>query len=56
MRLHSPLLRRKPEPIDLPSDPSLLRQAEDALAELGIQPTPALLAAEIERIRASRGK
>lgn len=34
----------------LPSDPDLLRRAEESLWELGIQPTPALLEAEVRRL------
>ena len=36
------------------ADPALRRAAEEALAELGIQPTPELIDAEIRRIRAER--
>ena len=35
--------------------PALLRQAEEALWELGIAPTPALIRAEAKRILAERG-
>jgi hypothetical protein len=36
------------------ASPELRREAEEALAELGITPTPELLAAEIRRIREER--
>lgn len=36
------------------ASPELLREAEEALAELGVAPTPELLAAEIRRIREER--
>lgn len=50
-----PLAIPRPQPrVVLPTDPALLRQAEESLAELGIDPEPALLAAEIERIRRER--
>lgn len=55
-------LRRGPQaaspPVRRPSapegDPDVRRAAEEALAELGITPTPALLAAEAKRIREAR--
>jgi len=39
-----------PDPVLRDAPPELRRRAEEALAELGIAPTPALLAAEIRRI------
>ena len=48
LRLHSP-----PDPSPAPSrshDPELVRRAETALMDLGVQPTPALIEAEIRRI------
>jgi hypothetical protein len=36
-------------------DPALRREAEEALAELGIQATPELLAAEMKRLMRERG-
>lgn len=36
------------------ASPELRREAEEALAELGVDPTPELLEAEIRRIRARR--
>lgn len=44
---------RAPPPAPKAS-PALRREAEEALAELGIAPTPELLDAEIRRIRAER--
>ena len=38
-----------------PVDPRLWREAEESLAELGVHPTPALVEAEVERIRRVRG-
>jgi DNA-nicking Smr family endonuclease len=43
-----------PEAITPPADPQVLREAADALAELGIASTPALLQAEVERILKER--
>ena len=41
-----------PRPPPIPrAPPELRRRAEEALAELGIQPTPEMLAAEIRRLR-----
>jgi hypothetical protein len=54
VRLKPASIARKPPQISLPRDPVLLRQAEEALSELGIAPTPALLAAEIKRLLAER--
>ena len=52
VRLRSPgLPPRRTTPVVLPSDPALIRRAEESLADLGIAPTPSLLAAEIQRIR-----
>lgn len=39
-----------------PRDPELLRRAEEALWELGVQPAPALLRAEMRRLRAEGGE
>lgn len=36
--------------------PDLVREAEEALAELGVTPTPALIEAEVRRILANRGR
>jgi len=44
---------RAPPPVPQAS-PELRRQAEEALAELGVAPTPELLAAEIRRLREER--
>jgi hypothetical protein len=44
----SPLLRQ--------ASPELRRRAEEALWELGVEPTPALLEAEIRRLRAQGGE
>lgn len=57
-------LRRPPSPPPgppparrgTPRDPELLRLAHEALWELGIDPTPALLDAEIQRILRERGE
>lgn len=46
---------RRATPTVSTRDPELLREAEEALLDLGITPTPALLNAEIARIRAKRG-
>ena len=57
-------LRRPPQPDRRPppvppllreADPALRRRAEEALWELGIDPTPALLEAEIRRILQDHG-
>ena len=37
------------------ASPELRRRAEEALAELGIDPTPEMLAAEIRRLRSEGG-
>lgn len=49
----TPSPRRPPEaePAD---DPDLRRQAEESLHELGVEPTPALLRAEMRRLRKER--
>jgi hypothetical protein len=51
--------RAAPAPAAVPSlpdeDPALLRAALDALEDLGITPTPALIDAEIRRLRQERG-
>jgi hypothetical protein len=57
-------LRRPPSPAisrDSPrlvpaADPELLRRAHEALWELGVAPTPALLAAEIRRLKGEGGR
>lgn len=56
VRLRPLAVSRTTRTVPLPADPLLLRQAEESLSELGIAPTPALLAAEIERIRAERNR
>lgn len=42
--------RPRPRPATPPVDPALRRAAEEALVELGITPTPALVEAEIRRM------
>lgn len=54
VRLRAPTPPRAAPRVALPSDPELIRRAEEALADLGIAPTPSLLAAEIQRILATR--
>jgi Smr domain len=39
-----------PRPVNSAAPPDVLREAAEALAELGVAPTPALLEAEIRRI------
>jgi hypothetical protein len=43
------------QPSAIEPDPELMRLAEEALAELGVYPTPALVEAEIRRILRERG-
>lgn len=47
-----PVTRPRPEVIS--ADPALRREAEEALAALGVAPTPELINSEIRRIRATR--
>lgn len=46
---------RRPPPPPIPPDPALRRRAEESLLDLGIDPTPALVEAEMRRIREGRG-
>lgn len=46
--------RRPPPPPAAPLE--LRRRAEEALAELGVAPTPEMIAAEIQRLRAGGGE
>jgi hypothetical protein len=56
VELRPPAIVRSPRPSDPPTraDPALRRAAEEALAELGIDPTPELVEAELRRIRRAR--
>lgn len=60
VELRSPTGRAAPPPPPQPrveaEDPELLHQAHEALWELGIAATPALLLAEIRRLRRERGE
>ncbi|HEX5724821.1 MAG TPA: Smr/MutS family protein [Longimicrobiaceae bacterium] len=55
LRRAPPAAPRAPEPGMAGLDPELRRRAEEALWELGIAPTPALVRAEAERIRREEG-
>ena len=46
----------QPKPRARPVDPRLWREAEESLAELGVDPTPPLVEAEMERLARSREK
>lgn len=51
-------LRRSPSPkarAEAAIDPALALEAHQALAELGVDPTPALVRLEVERIVQKRG-
>ena len=55
VELRSPEMPQAPRRAAIPgASPELRRLAEEALAELGVTPTPELLAAEIRRIREER--
>lgn len=45
----------KPRPAPEAAEPELRRRAEEALSDLGVAPTPALLRAEMRRIRDGAG-
>lgn len=53
-RTPSPRPRGPDSDAHLPGDPELRRQAEEALHELGVAPTPALLRAEMRRLLEER--
>jgi hypothetical protein len=50
-RPRPPPLRPRPKTPPPPDDPLLRHRAEESLADLGITSTPALVEAEMERLR-----
>lgn len=53
LRLRDGAVAPRPRAAPPPPAPELRRRAEESLAELGVAPTPEMIAAEIERIRAA---